>query len=464
MPEELEQMLEKIRGLLASDDVAALCHFLSQAPEEDLAEVIELLEEDEQQTVLRALNPDSAGEVLTLLDEATRGEVVDDLTNQELTAMVRTLEPDDAADVLGELPPDQTEQVLSRMPTEQSRQVEDLMRYPEDTAGGLMTPVLVVVPEDATVSEAVVRIRNSGIGGDLFYLYVLDSQRHLKGVIPLRLLVTTPPDTPVGKVMLPELITIRADQDQEEVANVFRKYDLAAVPVVDDEGRLLGRITYDDAMDVADEEAEEDLLIMAGTDPRELESASAMRVVGVRASWLAACMVGTLVTVAVAAFFKGQLSLQVFAILVLFGPSIAAMSGNSGVQTSTLTILGLATGGLAGKSLRRTYLREVRVAGCLAVLFGVLAGLITWLILPLIERTGRMHPEVSPALVAWAVGGAMFLAILYATTLGILLPFALRRLGVDPALASAPLVTTLNDSSSWAIYLLLATSLLSMGL
>jgi magnesium transporter len=244
------------------------------------------------------------------------------------------------------------------------------------------------------------------------------------------------------------------------VANIFRKYDLAAVPVIDIDGRLLGHITYDDVMDVAEEEAEEDLLIMAGTDHRELEDASPLHVARIRASWLAACMIGTLITVGVAAFFKGELPVGIFAVLVIFGPSIAAISGNSGVQTSTLTVRGLATGSLAGRSLRHVYLREVRVAATLAVLFGLLAGVVVLLALPVLKHTDRAEPATSAGLVAGAVGGAMFLAILFATTLGILLPFALRRLRADPAMASGPLVTTLNDSMSWAIYLLLATLLL----
>ncbi|MFQ6048450.1 MAG: magnesium transporter, partial [Phycisphaerae bacterium] len=423
----------------------------------DLAEVMQVLNDQQRREVIRQLDSSSAGQVLSLLDEATRDGVVDDLSNRHLSSMVATLPPDDAADVLAELPPEQSEQVLDRMPDEHSRQVEGLMRHRPDTAGGLMTPALVAVPESATVSEAVVRLRQSRIAGELFYVYVVDEQGRLKGVVPLRRLVTAPPTTPVSQVMLHDLITVSVEQDQEQVANLFRKYDLAALPVVDQQGRLLGRITYDDVMDAADEEAEEDLLRMAGTGPKELETASPVRVAGVRATWLGACMLGTLITVAVAAFFKGKLDVEIFAVLAIFGPSIAAMSGNSGIQCSTLTIRRLATGGLAGQNLRRCYVREARVAGLLGGLFGVLAGLIARLVLPLLVQAGRASPKTPAVVVAGAVGGAMFLAIMFATTLGITLPFIFRRLGIDPAIASGPVVTTFNDSASWAMYLLLAT-------
>jgi len=464
MAEQTEQLLEQVRQLLHSGDAAALRRCLIDSPRADLAEVMELLDDEEQHLVMVSLDVTSAGEVLSLLDEATRGEVVEDLSQRHLTDLVATLPPDDAADVLGELPPDESEHVLDQMPAEQSRQLENLMRYPPDTAGGLMTPVLVALPQTATVSQAVVSLRESSIEDELFNVYVVDDQNRLKGIVPLRRLVTAPPQTPISQVTLRRVISIRDDQDQEEVANTFGKYDLAAVPVVDASGRLLGRITYDDVMDVAEEEAQEDLLLMAGTDHRELEDASPIHAARVRGGWLIACMIGTLVTVAVAAFFKDHLlPVEIFAVLVIFGPSIAAMSGNSGVQASTLTIRGLATGSLAGRSLKRVYLRQVRIHCALALVFGILGGGIAALLMPLLERLGRTGPELSPLLVGCSVGGAMLLAILYATTLGIILPFALRRLRVDPAIASGPLVTTLNDSMSWAIYLLLATLLLRMG-
>lgn len=465
MAEQTELLLERIHEAVAkAADPTALYRVLLGASRADVAEIFELLEDHERQQIMRTLDASSAGEVLSLLDEAVLGDVAEHLSDRDLGNMVATLEPDEAADVLGDLPAERTEQLLDHLSVEQSRQVADLMRYEPDTAGGLMTPIMVTVPETATVSEAITLIRQSGIEEELFNVYVVGKDGRLRGVVPLRLLVTSPPDTPVTVVMLEELISVNVDQDQEDVANVFRKYDLAAVPVIDKHGHLLGRITYDDVMDVAEEEAEEDMLRMAGTDPAEMESTSALRAVNVRARWLSACLIGTATTVAVCAFFKGHMPDAVFAILVLFGPPIAAISGNSGVQASTLTILGLSSGGLAGRNFARACAHELRIALGLAVLFGIAAGVLAGLAAPVIEQYGRWAPDVAPFTVGLAVGGAMLLAILYATVLGTVLPFALRRLGVDPAIAAGPLVTTLNDSTSWAIYLLLALLLLRYGL
>jgi magnesium transporter len=246
-----------------------------------------------------------------------------------------------------------------------------------------------------------------------------------------------------------------ADDDQERVRNVFRDNDLIVAPVLDKNQKLVGRITADRIIEVADEEAAEDLYTMAGTDPDELDNVSVFHAARVRMTWLLPCLIGTGITALVIMFFDGKFSpenlARVFTAAVAFVPMIAAISGNAGLQTSAIVVSGLATGHLAALKLSQVFTREVRIALLVALSCGIIGGLVCAFLL------NYKTPEstVGPMRIVFAFSTAMFSAIMVATTLGLFLPFLFRRIGIDPAISSGPLVTTANDSISVAIYMTL---------
>jgi magnesium transporter len=241
--------------------------------------------------------------------------------------------------------------------------------------------------------------------------------------------------------------------DQEEVRNIFSKNDLIVAPVLDENRQLVGRITADRVIEVAEEEAAEDLYTMAGTDPDELDDVSVFHAARVRMTWLLPCLIGTGVTALVLTFFKGHKPMSgVYVAASVFVPMIAAMSGNAGLQTSAIVVSGLATGHLAALRLGQVFNREVRIAVLVAISCGTLGGMACAILLNLRGSTGA----IEPLRLIFAFGTAMFSAIMVATTLGLFLPFLFRRIGIDPAISSGPLVTTANDSISVAIYMTLA--------
>ena len=461
MNEGTRQLLERIERLLQSEDDRPLIQELEADRPEDIAEVFEVLDDEERSRVLFALPPRTAAEMIALLDEAERGEVVEDLDDQKLAELVAELPPDDAADVIDELPEKRGDEVLEHVPVEQAAKIEELLEYDEESAGGIMTPDLIALTGDTSVGESVRHVRAASPSEDLNQIYVIDGQMRLIGTVPLRLLVVSPKETPLADLCEPDPIYVRADEDQEEVVRVFRKYDLLAVPVVDEEGKLKGRITPDDIIDVAEEEAAEDLYRMAGTDPAELETASPVRAAAIRLSWLLPCMLGMTVTAAVIAASEAGFDAAAFAAIVAFVPMVAAMSGNSGIQISTVIVRGLATGDLAGTRVGLALQREGSIALIMAPVCGLCAAVICFAVLPLLQMAGVIEHGFDTTQVSLAVGLGMAVAILIAGLLGIILPFLFRRIGVDPAIASGPIVTTVNDVISVTIYLVISTAIIN---
>jgi magnesium transporter len=314
-----------------------------------------------------------------------------------------------------------------------------------------MDPVLISVPDEATVAEAISKIRAAEIDEDFFSIYIVDKTGRFVGDVRIPLLLTVPEDRKMSTLLDPHTIYVTADADQEEVRNIFSKNDLIVVPVLDKKGRLIGRITADRIIEVAEEEAAEDLYAMAGTDADELDDVSIFRAARIRMTWLLPCLVGTSVTALVMMFFKDYSPL-IYVAAVAFVPMIAAISGNAGLQTSTVVVSGLATGRLAALKLTQVFSREVRIALLVALSCAVIGGLGCAI---LINSSGPVS-VVEPLRIISAFGIAMFSAIMVATTLGLFLPFLFRRIGIDPAISSGPLVTTANDSLSVAIYMTLA--------
>jgi len=455
MSQEQIQLLEELEPLLESEDRQSLTLLLEDARPSDIAEVVEVVEDDWRQLIFEALETPVAAEVLEKVNEATRARLFGLLPDPDIQTIIDELDYDDAADLLAEMPEEIAEKVLRSLSLSDRLQLHKLMRYSEDSAGGIMDPLVISVEEDATVAQAISKIRAAEIDEDFYSVYVVDQRGRFIGDVRLRLLLTRPEDTRIGDLVDPDTITVQTNMDQEEVRNVFSKNDLIVVPVLDSDHRLAGRITADRVIEVAEEEAAEDLYAMAGTDSEELETFSAIRAARIRMTWLLPCLVGTGVTALVMRLF-GTHDEDVYFVAAAFVPMIAAISGNAGLQTSAIVVSGLATGHLAALKLSTVFTREARIALLVALCCGLLGAIVCGV---LIYRDYRDQGAIEPTRLVFAFGVAMFSAIMVATTLGLFLPFLFRKIGIDPAISSGPLVTTANDSISVTIYMTLAVML-----
>ena len=460
MADEQKQLVHQIEPFLESEDKSALRELLSNQRSSDIAEVVELVDNEQRRVIFDAMDKPTSAEVLEKVDEATRSELFDLLKDEELSRLVSELDPDDAADVLSELPEEERAELLESIPPEESAEIKELMSYSEDSAGGIMDTAVISVSEDATVAEAVNKIRSAEIDEDFFSVCVVDKNGRFVGDVRIRFLLTRSEETRIGDLVDPDTIYVTVDMDQEEVRNIFSKNDLIEAPVLENDNKLVGRITADRIIEVAEEEAAEDLYTMAGTDADELDTASVFNAARIRMTWLLPCLIGTGVTALVLMFFYnkfGEGSSIVYTAAILFVPMIAAISGNAGLQTSAIVVSGLATGHLAALRLRQVFAREVRIAVLVALSCGIIGGVACAILLNLKD----LESTIKSIQLVCAFGTAMFSAIMVATTLGLFLPFLFRRIHIDPAISSGPLVTNANDSISVAIYmtltLLLAT-------
>lgn len=464
MAEEQKYLLRQIvEDYLEKGDRTSLKIALEEKRSSDISEIIEILENEERRVVFDILDKSVSAEVLEKVDEATRAELFELLGDTELAELILELNPDDAADVLSELPTEDSEEVLEHMAEAEADQIKDLMSYSEDSAGGIMDPILVSVNESASIGEAIREIQDAEIDEDFFSVYVVNSSGQLLGDVRIRDLLRKHEETSIKQFIETDTLRVRVDTDQEEVRNIFSKNDLIVVPVLDENDILVGRITADRVIEVAEEEAAEDIYAMAGTDAAELENISIIHAARVRMTWLLPCLAGTAVTAITYLFFKnlfnGVQLLPVYMTAIAFGPMIAAISGNAGLQTSAIVISGLATGDLAATRLSEVFAREVRVALFVAISCGIIGGVICGFLPNLLnaDQVGEISSvpikfnEHMKIVIAFST--AMFSAIMVATTLGLFLPFLFRRVKIDPAISAGPLVTTANDSISVIIYL-----------
>lgn len=455
MPDEQKKLVDEIVALLERREISSLKRLLANERSSDIAEVVELVDNEEKRIIFDVLDKPVSAEVLEKVEEATRAELFEILNEEELASLVVQLDPDDAADVLSELSDEESAEVLESISPAESATIKDLMSYTEDSAGGIMDPVVISVPQEASIAEAISKIRAAEIDEDFYSVYVVDKNRRFLGDVRIRLLLTSPEDTTIKSLIDPDTIYVSVDADQEEVRNIFSKNDLIVVPVLDKHHKLVGRITADRIIEVAEEEAAEDLYAMAGTDADELDDVSVFRAARVRMTWLLPCLIGTGITAIVGIVFRDVFfnanQLYIWTAAFVFAPMIAAISGNAGLQTSAIVVSGLATGHLAALRVSQVFTREVRIALIVAMVCGIIGGLVCAVVL----HFRKLEIAIQPLHIVFALGFAMFAAIMVATTLGLFLPFLFRRVGIDPAISSGPLVTTANDSISVAIYMTL---------
>ena len=409
----------------------------------------------EEKTLLFKLvaQEDLMGEVLRELNTEDRLLFLEESEPAAIREILRGMAPDDVTDLIAELPDERQEEFLALVEGEASEDVQQLLQYEDKTAGAIMNPQFFSLPESMTASEAVERVREMADIEMVFYVYVVDAEMRLEGVISLRQLVTTRPDTPLSDIMTTRLYKVHLSTPQEEVASVASRYNILAVPVVGDEDELMGIVTVDDIIDVIRDENTEDMLRMAGTGDVELGSLSVWRNTRARAPWLFASFVGGTAAAYVIGQFEGQL--EQFAALTAFIPIIMGMGGNIGTQSSTIIVRGLATGEVdiqeRWKVLRREFATGVVLGTMYGLLLGVVAKLRDW-------TTDATSPYFIrlPIVVTLAIAGNMILA----ATLGTFIPIVLKRLRIDPAIATGPFVTTSIDVLGIVFYFLLARVIL----
>jgi magnesium transporter len=361
---------------------------------------------------------------------------------EEIAKLVQEIPSDDAAALLDNLPEELKAAVLDLMRPRESGVVENLLEYAERTAGRIMNPYVFALNEDMTVGEAITELQGNRDVEMVFYLYVVDERKHLVGVVSLRRLLLVSPETPLKRIMTADLIGARVDMDQEEVARLVAAYNLLAIPVVDEENKLVGIITVDDVIDVIKDEATEDIYRLAGVSGDERAFTPARESLRKRLPWLAVNLATAFVAAAVVYQFTPTIgALPLIAALM---PIVAGMGGNAGTQTLTVIVRGIALGELTWSNARKALLKEVLVGVGNGVALGGVASLLVWLTLG--------NPMLGVVL-----GMAMIINMFVAALAGTLVPLGLRAANVDPALASSVFITTMTDVFGFLSYLGLAT-------
>jgi magnesium transporter len=439
-----ERLVEDVRQFIRDKDKTSLDKLILDMRPADVADLVEHLDHEERLYIIDLLMPEDAGEVLLEMEPPVQERILDSLDADAISKIVQELDSDDAADLVGDLPAERVKEIIDSVETEVREDLKKLLPYPEDTAGGLMALEYVAVNANATVQEAIEMLRKKREEVEnLFSIFVVDDFERLSGIVSLKDLVLEPPDRRIKDIMNPEIIWVNVSTDQEQVAQLFRKYDLVSVPVVDDHHRLVGRITHDDILDVIEEEADEDMSLMAGVMHQEIAEESPMRISRARLPWLIVGLFGGVLAAIVINQF--ETSLEKVIALTFFFPVIMAMGGNTGTQAATVAVRGLATGDISVMHLGRRILLEAKVAFFNGLVCAAILGIVVTIWVGDIRLGG-------------VVALSMVLITMYSGLVGAAVPLALRRLNIDPALATGPFVTTSNDIISLFIYLLLVTA------
>ena len=443
-------LVESVKRLLRRDATTRLRKIVKKTHAADLSMVFHSLSIPNQRRLFILIDErEIKGEIFSNVDEDTFLNLIEEMNLDEIVEILDLMPKDDVADLLGHLPVEKSDTILEMMKKEGSEEVEGLLHYGDDTAGGIMVPDFIALREDTTARAAIESLQKEHLDVEMpFYLYVVDSNGRLIGVSSLRQLVVVPPNTPLKDFMTTDVFAVKTDMDQEEVAKIVARYDILAVPVVDDTNQLVGIVTVDDVIDIIREEATEDILKMAGVSGDEfIETQSVMRSTRIRLPWLSASFIGGIVAFFIIGHFEGSLSKFVY--LAAFIPVIMGMGGNIGTQTSTIVVRGLATGRLNIRDTWQVVFKELAIGFILGAVYGVMIGTVAQL-------------RYSTAMVAVSVGLAVISSMAIAALVGSIVPMGFARINVDPAVATGPFVTTAIDIVSVYFYFQIATFLLGI--
>ena len=443
-------MIEKIIELLSQNNYKELKALLRESNEADVAECLNELEKEDLAIVFRLLNKDEAADIFARMDDGSQEMLVELMSDSELASIISKLYVDDAADLIEELPANLVTKVLKNTSATKRKTINEILKYPEDSAGSIMTTEYVDLHKNDTVKDAFDRIRKIGLKKETVYTcYVIDSDRHLLGVTTVKDLLMEDYETKLVDVMEENVITVSTTEDKEEVSKMFDKYDFLALPVIDSENRLVGIVTIDDAFDVMSEESEEDFEKMAAMAPSEdvYLKEPIFRQYKNRIVWLLILMLSSIVTGKIITNYESAFASV--PLLVSFIPMIMDTGGNCGSQASTMIIRALATDEIETRDVYKAWWKEIRIALLVGVTLGIVNG----------ARIALQYHDFSLALVIAIT--LMFTACI-AKSLGCLLPIGAKALKLDPAYMASPMITTIVDACSLAIYFNIALVLMNI--
>ncbi len=439
--------IEELTTLIENQNSTKLIEILEELHIADIAEIIEDLSSDNAKYLFNLITDEErSAAILVELEDDTRENLLADLTAKEIAEeVIDKLESDDAADVIGELSDETQEKVLSHIEDiEHANDISDLLNYPEDSAGGLMAKELIKVNENWNTVQCLKEMRKQADDVKKVYtIYVVDDDNKLLGLLSLRRLLLTERSIAIKNIITTEIISVKATTDDEDVANIMQKYDLVALPVVDDSGRLIGRITIDDVMDVAKEEAEKDYQLASGISEDVESSDTIWELTRARIPWLLIGMIGGLLGAKVIGIFDLERNFE----LAFFIPLIAAMGGNVGVQSAAIVVQGLANDSLKMENLLHKLFKELGV--------GLLNGIICSIII-LVATFGLGYPMD----LSLTVSISLLAVIVFAALFGAFTPLTLEKYKIDPALATGPFITTVNDVLGLFIYFWIGQAIL----
>ena len=443
--------IEEVNELIKDKKFTELKNKLEEMNSADISEILDQLDDKESVVIVfRLLTKENAGEAFSHMESDMREKLIGDLTDKELKNVLDELFMDDTVDLIEEMPSNIVPKILKAVPKEDRKVINELLKYPDDSAGSIMTTEFIDLKENMTTAEAIKRIRKIGTDSETIYTcYVLDEKRILKGIINIKDILLESKEAKIGELMETNIISANTLEDQEDVAKKFDKYDFYALPVVDNENRLVGIVTVDDAINVLQDEVQEDFEKMAAIAPTEdgYFETSVFKHARNRIVWLLVLMLSAAITGNILTQYEEAFA--VVPILVSFIPMIMGTGGNCGSQTSTLIIRGLATDEIKLKDIFRVLWKEIRVALLVGVALAVVNGI-------------RIMIQYQNMQIAIVLGITLIITALVSKMLGCMLPMLAKRLKLDPAIMAAPLITTLVDVCSIVVYFQIATYIMGL--
>ena len=444
----MENTLDRIHELIECDANQQLSDELNTYHSADLADIFQQLKPEERLKCITLVEEEKAADVIEYLPPQLQVEILGDIDEGLASRLISKLPHDEAADVLGDMEDDETQTYLDKLPQKFSSEVRELLTYNEDTAGGIMTPLVLTVGFSMTVKDALdtIRIKAEKENLELYYVYVVDKHNHLLGVVSLRTLLTSPIDLSISDIMSRDVVKVHVDDYQGHIADIFMKYQFNALPVVDLYNHLKGIVTWDDVQDIVEEETTDEIYTSSGivTDfaDDDILTGSLAHSIKARIPWLFITLIGEFIAVSITN--KYDHTFTALPIIAAFMPLLAGLGGNIGTQSITLMVRGMSTGQISLSTGWNHIIRETLTGISIGLIFGVLVTLVTW---------GWQH-NIELGVI---VGLAMSLNMTIATLIGSCTPLILKKMKIDPAVASGPVIATTIDVVGLAVYLTLVT-------
>jgi len=437
-------LVQTIRKFIRKDAIDNVCNIVKKLHPADIAKIAQNLAPDERVVLIKAISDIKLrAETIEYLDDySVAADILSHFSPQEIANVLENISVDKAVDIFDELDEELAEEVQNHLDSKVKEEMMALAKYAEDTAGGIMNPDFFAIDKDMTVEEAIEAIRKASKEKRIIYVYVVNKHRHLIGVVTLRALITADKNEKIESITNTNVISVRTDMDQEDVAKIVEKYDLLSIPVTDNKNRLVGVINVDDIIDVIREETTEDIYKLAGTSEDEMEEVSVFSIIKYRAPWLVMSLIGESISGSVLKFFDGTLKSAIS--LSFFMPLIMALGGNTGQQSQTIVVRALAIGKFDESGIWIIIKKQIKTALSIGALFSFLGFAMAFVF------QHNVHLAIVVAL-------SLFLSMFLSTMIGAMLPVGLKKLSVDPAVAASPFISALNDIMGLFIYLLIAT-------